>query len=267
MNQIDFAHASKALKREKRVVVLLPDACHQQSAPVCYLLHGFGGSRWSWLRDARGKLREVLEGIPRFAYVMPESGRRWFIDDFENYRYGTYLLEELIPAVEALLPGTHTRDQRFIGGFSMGGAAAVFQAMRRPDLFAGAFAHAGAFYGPRREGDPYAAMRTTKRLLIPDVACHEAVWGPPRSATRAEYDPERLMKELSERGAPTPRFHLDVGVGDHPRMLKMVHDMRDKLRACGLPCEYAEHEGEHDSEFVARALPSALRFSVSLLPA
>jgi S-formylglutathione hydrolase len=141
----------------------------------------------------------------------------------------------------------------------MGGAAALFQALRHPDRFSVAACLAGAFEAPLRVGDPYAQHRGDPDLLMPTVQCHERVWGEPGSPTRRTYDPYELVARHDPR-LPLA-LALDVGTGDHERMLQMNRRMHRALEERGLPHEYHERAGGHDWAFVNRALPAALAFT------
>ncbi|HEX6370552.1 MAG TPA: AMP-binding protein, partial [Longimicrobium sp.] len=139
LDTVDRSYHSAYLGRDKYVRLLMPRDGRIEG--VCYLLHSYAGNFKAWTE--RTPLAFLAARMP-LLFVMPESGRRWFIDDEEGKLYGSYLLDELIPTIEAEFAPETTRSTRFIGGFSMGGAAAVFHALRRPDLFGAAFAHAGA---------------------------------------------------------------------------------------------------------------------------
>ncbi|GAB3878484.1 hypothetical protein GCM10029964_029200 [Kibdelosporangium lantanae] len=193
---------SPALDRSKRVNIMLPPGYTEgtRSYPVLFLLHGYGGNRDTWLRNT-STLAEI-----DLIVVCPESGRRWFINDHAGHRYEDYLVRELVDRVDAHY---RTTSRRGIAGFSMGGAAAVFQALRHPEVFTLAASLAGAFGAPLRTGDPYSAFRDDPTLLMPTVESHELVWGPPGSPTRQEYAPEALLDRYSPgwrctcRSAPT----------------------------------------------------------------
>ena len=251
----DRSYHSKHLGREKHVRLLMPRANRIEG--VCYLLHSYAGNFKSWAE--RTPLAFLAARLP-LLFVLPESGRRWFIDDASGRMYGRYLVDELLPAVEAEFAPDTTRSRRFIGGFSMGGASAVFQALRRPELFGAAFAHAGAFHAARRAGDPYAAERRTRDVLIPDTETHEAVWGPAGSSTRAEYDAQAVVERFVAGGKPAPRLYLDVGTDDYPRIVEMVRDFHRILDGFHMQHEYREMRGAHTWEYVSAALPSSLAF-------
>lgn len=254
---VSRAWFSEALHRTKQVDVLLPPdySTGRRRYPVLILLHGYGGSRQTWLRNT-----ELLTGVRPLdvIVVLPESGRRWFINDHEGYRYEDYLVRELVPLIDRNFRSVADRTGRAIAGFSMGGAAAVFQALRHPAIFSVAASLGGAFGAPLREGDPYAAYRGNPGLLMPTIESHERVWGAPSSPTRRTYHPYELLDRYDRR---TPiAFHVGVGADDYDRVVRMNRDMHEELQARSIIHQYQERPGGHDWDYVARALPSVLGF-------
>ena len=242
---VDFAHESAALGRRKLVQVAAP-AHVTPDTPVLVLLHPFAGNRTSWLRHAP----EMVADLSRDTLVaMPECGRRWFIDDHAGVPYARYVTEDLLPALRAASGAT---GPVAIGGFSAGGAAAFFLALRRPDIFGAALAVAGAFTAAERTGDPYAAARTDD-MMIPTEAEHDRVWGLPGSPTRAAHDLAALVAACPGDG-PAPRFHLDVGTEDFPRMLAASGTMASLLAAAGLDHTFTHSPGDHSWPYAARAM-------------
>jgi putative tributyrin esterase len=254
---VELIHPSQALGRDRKrcIVVSPPDAAERGPLPVCYFLHGWGGNAQSYLAHAR--IREAALAAPHHT-VFPESFRRWFINDHEGHRYEDYLVEELVPAVDAWLDAVPTPEMRAIGGFSMGGCAAFVTAVRHTDVFGATFCHAGAFEAPRREGDPYAHLREQGvPLLMPTQADHESVWGPLDSAVRDEYDPYLLIKRMRPEGL---HIYLDIGLDDYPRMIQMNRSFHQALLAANVPHEFYERPGGHDLDYVGEALPHSVRF-------
>ncbi|MER7759613.1 alpha/beta fold hydrolase [Streptomyces sp. NPDC097619] len=251
---------SSALGCSKRADVLVP---HHRTGPLAalYLLHGFGGSRSTWLTGTR--LAEHLAGRDLLV-VLPESGRRWFVNDDRGVRYEDYLVHELVPFVDDRYADTLRPGVRGIGGFSMGGAAALMQALRHPDVFSTALSHAGAFEAPLRTGDPYAELRTARDTAIPSTEAHERVWGPSGSPVRARYELTALL--AGHRPADPPlSVYADVGTGDYPRILGMNRRTARRLTEAGLDTDYRERPGGHDLAFLDQALPHSLEFAENRL--
>jgi putative tributyrin esterase len=250
---ITLRQPSPALGTDKKVDVLVPPAPRAEANPVLLLLHGFGGTRRTWTEQTR--LVDHLRGTGLLV-VMPESGRRWFINDHAGHRYEDYLVDELVPLIRHSFPTTP--DRWAIGGFSMGGASALMQALRHPRLFSVVLSHAGAFEGPLRRGDPYAGLRREPTFLMPSTQVHERVWGPDGSPTRTTYDPYRLL--ASRRSDTRLSVYADVGTDDHQRIVRMNRNVAAALRAAGIDHEYHERPGGHDLGFVDAALGHSLEF-------
>ncbi|MEO3812923.1 alpha/beta hydrolase-fold protein [Sphaerisporangium sp. B11E5] len=248
---------SDAIGRRKSVTVALPPGYSPDGPPfpVLYLLHPYGGDRRSWLR-CQDLASHVAMG--QIILVLPESGRYWLINDAGGRRYEDYLVDEVVRYVDRHFNTFAHRGGRAIAGFSMGGACALFQALRHGDLFSVAASNSGAFEAPLRVGDPYARYRDDTRLMMPTTRDHERVWGPPGSATRETYDPYRLLA-ARDRGLPLS-VYLDVGLDDYDRVISMNRNMRDALSAHSVPHEYRERRGGHDWEFVAAGLGTLFGF-------
>lgn len=245
----DFAHESAALGRRKLVQVAAPARVAPET-PVLILLHPFAGNRTSWSRHAP----DLLADLARDTLVaMPECGRRWFIDDQAGVAYARYVVDDLLPALRARYG---TKGSAAVGGFSAGGAAAAFLALRHPDVFGAALAVAGAFTAAEREGDPYAGVRTDD-MMIPTEAEHDRVWGPPGSPTRATHDLGRLVAALP-RSASAPYFHFDVGTEDFPRMLAASETLATLLARAGIPHTFTRSPGDHTWAYAARAMPAVV---------
>jgi S-formylglutathione hydrolase len=260
MTTIHDTFFSRILNRNKHVTILTPNGCGDaiQKYPVLYLLHGYGGNRQSWLNNTR--IDQLITRFPMIV-VFPESGRRWFINDSNGYHYEDYLVKELIHFVDLKFAMTSDRRARGIGGFSMGGAAAVFTAFRHPSLFSTAFAHSGAFEGPLRTGDPYAAFRTDPDLLMPTVEMHEKVWGPPGSAVRKAYDPYHLVNSWDQRY--DLNIYFDQGLDDFERMIQMNRNFHHALQKKKIPHRYEERPGKHDWNFINDSLAFSIQCAYS----
>lgn len=251
----DLRHRSIGLNREKRVRIVLPTApCAERKAPLCILLHGFGGNRLAWFAEGGDRVRRMAR---RCAFVLPESGRRWFINDEAGHRYESYLVDELVPALRETLPDYVDTSRIILGGFSMGGAAAVFLALRYPRLFPIAYSYGGAFFASRRTGDPYARIRDDN-CMMPLQGEHDRVWGGRGSRTRLTYDPVSLVRESMARCSIPTAIRLEVGREDYPRVLNHNRRMRRVLGAAGIVHSYEEVPGDHSWSSALRAMEQGL---------
>ena len=128
-------------------VVLPPDHDASQPTPICYNVHGFGGShRVAW-RAGRTLVRQMASGdYPRMIYVylnahMPMA-HHVFADSVNCGPWGTAFEEELAPGIEAKFGGPGTAAGRFVTGHSSGGWASLWMQITHPDFLGGVWSTA-----------------------------------------------------------------------------------------------------------------------------
>jgi len=130
-----------------------------------------------------------------------------------------------------------TRDPRrtYVTGSSAGGLAAVYLALRHPEVFGNALSQSGAFWrGNEASNDPAYEWLTRR---VPD-------------------EPKRDVRFLLEVGALETRGALG---GAAPSILDANRRFRDALRAKGYAVTYAEvPDASHGPEFWRERLPAAI---------
>lgn len=111
--------------------------------PVVYLLHGGGGDQADW--TTFGQVEEILDrdqsSDPANAMiaVMPDGrSGQWYDYEDGSYQFETYVLEHLIPYVDAHFRTIADRKGRVVAGLSNGGYGTLHFAGKRPDLFVAA---------------------------------------------------------------------------------------------------------------------------------
>jgi putative tributyrin esterase len=246
-------HDSETLKRKnKRLIALVPAVAAERPVPVCYYLHGWGGTAEAYLNHQR--ILQILGDAPQVS-VFPESFRNWFINDHQGNRYEDYLITEAIPAAEKAWLPHGCGSRRMISGFSMGGLSALCMMWRHPQLFAGLACFAGAFEAPQRTGDPYAQFRDRDDLLIPTERDLVRTWGEPGSAVRRQYDPYESFPPSALIGK---RVYLSIGTHDFERMITMNQRFSALLEGARIPHLYQQYPHGHDMDLVAASLRPAL---------
>jgi diacylglycerol O-acyltransferase / trehalose O-mycolyltransferase len=119
--------------------------------PVLYLLHGGGGYQHDWV--TQGAVQRILDELvaedPANAtiVVMPDGT---FDAAWQDHHAGaplnrTYVVEHLIPYVDATYRTIPDRSARAIAGLSQGGAGAARLASQHPDAFVAAAPMSAAF--------------------------------------------------------------------------------------------------------------------------
>ncbi len=126
--------------------------------PPCYgvddrlypTLYMFGGNVhddaiWDTLGLDEAAEQLIAGGhIPPLLIVMPDNG--WLANTTTSgpNSYEGFVLNELIPHIEATYRGQPAREGRAVGGLSRGGYWSLMMAFRRPDLFRSVGAHSPA---------------------------------------------------------------------------------------------------------------------------
>lgn len=163
---------SRALGGERRAVVWVPPgAASSAPMPVLYLLDGTDYREFAKVHTVAENLLAAGRVPPLLLVLVPPVDRRLEYERHEPFE--RFLVDELVPAVEARYGVRRDRGGRGVLGVSLGGFAALSAAARNP----GAFGRCGA----QSAGN----------------------------ASPASF--EALLSDLSRIPAGAVRFHLDVG--------------------------------------------------------
>ena len=228
---VDAVLKSSLLKKDLPYRVILPDNYEDGDSrfPVLYLLHGLFGSFENWTD---------LTGIQTYAdrchliIVTPDGGDNWYTDSVEKYE--SYLIQELLPAVDSEFRTIAKREGRAIAGNSMGGYGAFKFALNHPQLFSFAASFSGAFHvtelnGPSTEGN--------WEELGPSIG---KVFGDSESEVRKAS----AIHLLALRKDLLPYFYFDCGTDDvFISANRKLEKLFDEL---GISHEFHEIEGGHD---------------------
>lgn len=135
--------------REVRIeagVVLPPARSADEALPVCYSIHGFGGSHTSAWRNGPGLVTQMQSGYPRMLYVFLNAacplGHHEFADSVNNGPWGKALTTEFVPALEAKFGAGGRPSARFLTGHSSGGWSSLWLQVNYPDVFGGTWSTA-----------------------------------------------------------------------------------------------------------------------------
>jgi len=159
--------------------------------------------------------------LPPIVAVMIDS-----IDDDTRTRedccyppFRDFLVDELLPWVHQRYQVAADPAQVTVGGVSLGGLAAAYVGLERPDIFGNVLSLSGSFY-----------------------------WKPPHDT---EY--EWIARQFRDSPVLPVRFYLSVGTyetffrgADAPSLLVANRHLRDVLQARGYEIHYGEYAGGHD---------------------
>jgi len=227
-------------------VYLPPDWCHLADLPLLVMLHGLDGDHTDWVN--KGHLDQaadalILAGeIKPLIILMPDGDNSFYVNGTYG-EYETYVVDELIGAVDAEFPTAATRDSRFIGGLSMGGYGALYLGLRHADLFSAIGAHSPAILRPDQSPD---------WLYGPDQALFK------------ERD---IISLIARDGWPEDvRLWVDIGTSDRS-LIRRVYDLLGELLNQSIPVFEAHlWPGGHDWDYWSRHAPDYLRFYMGAGP-
>ena len=136
--KIDINVKSTSMNKMVSGYVITPDSYKTDTDklfPCVYLLHGFGGSKNSWLH-VKKDLQQISTKY-NFVFVLPDVGNSWYIDSplNKNSKYETFVAKELVEYINANFRVIKDRKGRGITGISMGGHGAISLAFKHPDTF------------------------------------------------------------------------------------------------------------------------------------
>ncbi|MGE5550356.1 MAG: alpha/beta hydrolase [Bacteroidota bacterium] len=222
---------SEALAGKARAIVYLPPGYNEREKyPVLYALHGYGADEKTWLTSLGGsRTADRLIGESRIKpliIVAPYIGDSWGLNA-SGERYEDFLCRELIAYIDGHYSTIASRDGRYIGGISMGGAVALRLAFTRRDLYGKAGGHSPALW----PGE------------IPGVM---SLWVYPSEALREERDPLRLARTKNLQGL---QVYLDCGEQDDPEFQAGCKELYRILRDRGIEAELHLSPGAHDAEY------------------
>ena len=131
----------------RAAVVLPPQRRTGEDLPICYSIHGFGGSHKSGIRRAKDLVDGMEKGTqPRMVYVFLDAncalGHHEFADSVNNGPWGKALTTEFVPALEAHFHVGGSPDARFLTGHSSGGWSSLWLQVTYPTFFGGTWSTA-----------------------------------------------------------------------------------------------------------------------------
>jgi enterochelin esterase-like enzyme len=172
--------------------------------PVIYLLHGGNADETQWpdLRVRQEADALIAQGAAPFVVVMPGGFYGVGLD------YATFVLNDLIPGIEARLRVRADGAGRAIGGISLGGYWALQVAFQHPDLFAAVGGHSPVTTRTGGPDDPLSLAATAPGLDRLHITLDAGNLDSLRAST------EQLAGALNARGLAVA---LTISPGSHNR--------------------------------------------------
>jgi enterochelin esterase-like enzyme len=214
------------------VVYVPPDAGSGGRYPVMYLLHGLPGSPYSFvdgLRLASIADRLIVAGRVRpFIAVMPSANTAVLYKGEWTGARESFLVDNVVPWVDAHLPTIPSARGRSIAGLSAGGYGAIDIGLRHAGLFGVLESWSGYFRATVSADDP--------SLLVERKAA--------------------LLRRLGTR------FFLSCGSTTDGATARLAHAYAEELSTLRLSHELFLAPGGHNGRFWRLQLPRALEFAL-----
>lgn len=187
--------------------------------PTLYLIHGTAFEQGGWLYDGVPRVADVQMSIgvlPPFIIVMPGADMRagkaskysWTNQGKGSYE--DFVVNELMPYIDAKYSTWASREGRAIGGISRGGYWAVEIAFAHPDLFSAVGGHSPSVFS-KLVGVPANFSMLDLARSVDDLHTLR-IWLDAGSSDWARFDMNKLAGDLDKAGVP---YQLDIGEGGH----------------------------------------------------
>ena len=221
---IELTIATPAFAGPTKVHVNLPvgyDAAPARRWPVTYVTAGTMNTYATFNNFLKGE--NLARGHP--AIIVSPNGDSGYWSDWYNGgafgppKYETYVIDQLIPLIDAHFRTRADRSQRAIFGISMGGYGATMLAAHHPDLFAAAATLSGAVDSNLTANGAVLSLSSTF-----DNAPADAIYGPraEQEARWRGHNPTDLAANLRDldlqvrtaNGVPNPALGENPGSAD-----------------------------------------------------
>lgn len=179
---------------------------------------------------------------PTVAVFVDNVPRRRLVDLVANAEFADFMAKELVPWVRAHYNVTKDPKQTVITGYSAGGLASAYVALRHSEVFGNVLSLSGAFWWSFEHNDGICGSR------CPDSGGRTDG----ESSVDATTEGNFLVKEfLASRKLPL-RFYLTAGTFEIDRdgtgggILEATRQLRDVLLAKGYDVQFQQFVGGHD---------------------
>jgi len=236
---------SASMQKNIKCLVVAPENYRAtgQPYPVLYLLHGYSGNFAGWLSDAP-QLRQHADSY-QMIIVCPDGGYdSWYLDSpvDTTVRFETYISKEVVGFIDYYYNTRRGRAGRAIAGLSMGGHGAITLAIKHIDTFGAAGSMAGGL-----DLRPFKVNYWDLKGVLGEPSINWQNW---EAASAVNFVPGLKGRELP--------LIIDCGLGDF--FLETNREMHQRLLEAGIPHEYTERPGEHNSEYWGNAVDFQVLF-------
>ena len=250
--------------------ILLPEDYNENTDkryPVMYMFHGLGDNNNSWNGDwlkGEAKITQLERaGLEPMIYVFPMGWKAYGCDRYDGtFQYMTMIATEFVPMIDATYRTVADREHRGTIGYSMGGFAAMANAMKHPELFS-------------MSAPLSMSMRTDDQYKAESQDGWNNQWGKifggygqGGDGRITEYYKAHcpLHQFTSENKDKYNSVHWFLTCGDDEEQLLIANDdLHTLMRDNGYEHEYRVWNGGHSSSYWRGALEEVLPYFSSLM--
>ena len=178
---------------------------------------------------------------PTVAVFVDNVPRRRLVDLVANSEFADFMAKELMPWVRSHYNVTKDPRQTALAGYSAGGLAAPFVALRHPEVFGNVVSLSGAFWWSFEHNGGVCGSR-----------CPESGGRGGDGSRDATTEGNFLVKQFLASPKLPIRFYLSAGTFEFDRnggggeILEGTRHLRDVLLAKGYQVHYQQFVGGHD---------------------
>lgn len=246
---------SATQKLDRGVSVYTP-ANYKADGPPNALLILFDGEDLADNKDPVTTLNNLIAAgkIPPTVAVFVENvSRRRLVDLVANSEFADFMATELVPWIRAHYNVTKDPKQTVLTGYSAGGLASTYVALRHSEVFGNVLSQSGAFWWSFEHNGGVCGPR-----------CPDTGGSGGENIRDATTEGNFLVREFLASPKLPVRFYLAAGTFEIDRdgggggILESTRHLRDVLMAKGYDVRYEQFVGGHDGLSWRGALANGL---------
>lgn len=233
-----------AIQKIDRPVSVYTPANYKADGPPNALLILFDGEDLSDDQYQVTTLNNLIAASripPTVAVFVDNIPRRRLVDLVASDEFADFMAQELMPWIRSHYNVTKDPKQTVITGYSAGGLASAYVALRHPEVFGNVLSQSGAFWWSFEHNGGICGSR-----------CPESGGRGGDGSRDATTEGNIMVKQFLASAKLPLRFYLAVGTFEYDRnggggeILEGTRHLRDVLLAKGYQVHYQQFVGGHD---------------------
>lgn len=178
---------------------------------------------------------------PTVAVFVENVSRRRLVDLVASDEFADFMAKELVPWIRSHYNVTRDAKETVITGYSAGGLASAYVALRHPEVFGNVLSQSGAFWWSFEHNGGICGSR-----------CPDSGGRGGDGSRDATTEGNIMVKQFLASPKLPLRFYLAVGTFEYDRnggggeILECTRHLRDVLLAKGYQVHYQQFVGGHD---------------------